>query len=312
MPNAELAFEHQVIRPLKALKSRPARLLVAVSGGVDSLVLAEVLRRWRRHLRWELTIAHVHHGLGADAKQNRFRNRAQKLVREWALGQNLPFVTNTPEKLELRSESELRDYRMRWLQQWCDQDGAIAFAHHRDDLLETRLLRLIRGTGESGLKAMRLKSGKKIRPLLACSRAQIENYARARGLKWADDPTNSTSDSLRNWLRHEWIPALERRQAGASRSLARSLENLARSQFVNKTAMSTLVGLRREEMSKASFAERELLVANYLRGLGVKNYGQSHVREILKRIDTRQKNLTFTMLGVVFRVTQDFLWASRV
>jgi hypothetical protein len=71
-------------------------------------------------------------------------------------------------------------------------------------------------------------------------------------------------------------------------------------------------GVRRDSINEASYREREELVAAYLRGLGLNNYAQAHVREILKRIDTRRKNLTFEMLGVVFEVTPDFLRASRV
>jgi len=317
MANPELAFEHQVIRPLKALKLPRQRWLLAVSGGVDSMVLAEVLYRWRQLLKAELVVAYVHHGSMAEPALKRYRLEAQKSVANWCREKQIRFLTNRPEKIELKTEEQLRLYRQEQLENWAAAEKAdlIVFAHHRDDLLETQLLRLIRGTSAVGLRGMRLKSGKKLRPLLNCSRAAIEDYAEFRQLTFKEDPSNRELNSLRNWLRHEWLPQLEQRQKGATRSLARSLVVLANTQGGAKSednAHAQLVGLRRKEMKKVSSLERERVVADYLRGLGVRNYGQNHVREILKRIDTRQKNLSFEMLGIVFQVTPDLLWASRV
>lgn len=304
--NPLLAFEHQVIRPLGRREGR--RWLLAVSGGVDSMVMLEVLFRWSRWLGAELAVAHVHHGRGGPVKQTRFRDRAAKLVRARASELGLEFYSNSPEKLNLRSESELREYRLGWLRRWAREGKftRVAFAHHRDDLLETRLLRLIRGTGPSGLVAMRRARGKTLRPLLDCSRLEILDYARARKLKWAEDPSNRLTDSLRNWVRLEWVPLLEKRSPGASGALARSLGNLS------VEGLRPSPSICRKAMKNVTSSERERLVADYLRGLGLKNYGQSHVREILKRLETRQKNLSFQMLGVEFHITPDLLSATRV
>lgn len=309
MANQELALEHRVIQPLKAL-ALPGPWILALSGGVDSMVLAEILRRWRRALKVQFYVVHVHHGHGESPAQNRFRDKAQALVRTWSAEHGFDFLSNAPEKLDLSSEAQLRSYRLEHMWQHANVVKAshIVFAHHRDDLLETRLLRLIRGTGPQGLRAMSLRTGSKLRPLLECSRAEIEAYAQARELKWIEDPSNQQTKALRNWLRQSWLPQLEQRQQGATVALARSLENMAHSRRVK----TPLVGLRRKTMKKASFREQEQLVAAYLHGLGLRNYGQSHVREILKRIDSPRKNLTFEMLGVVFQVTPDLLWASRV
>ncbi len=276
------------------------------------MALAEFARRWSRYFGASFAVAHVHHGLDVPATQRRFRRQAQALVRDWCAGHGIPCFTNVPEKTAARSEAELRAYREAWLEKWVAEGAfdALVFAHHADDLLETRLLRLIRGTGPEGLVGMRLWNGRKLRPLLSVSRGEIETYARARALEWREDPTNSQTHALRNWIRTEWLPRLEERQKGARRSLSRSLSLIARG---HARDMSTAnVGLRRDLIKSASFSEREILVAQYLRAQGFKDYAQSHVHEILKRIDTRRKNLTFEMLGVVFEVTPDFLRASRV
>lgn len=313
MARQDLAFEHRVLQPLKKLKNRPRRWLLAVSGGADSMALAEFCRRWSRGLKIEFAVAHVHHGSLGAASSVKFRARAQRHVRSWCASHGIEFLTNVPEKIELRSESELRDYRRAWLEKWRSEHGfdTVAFAHHSDDLLETRLLRLIRGTGAFGLVSMRAKSKRSLRPLLSVSREEILTYLRVTGVKWVEDPSNETAGPLRNWLRREWLPLLEKRQPGALKSLSRSLARTAAANG-RRTRVDMDAGVRRDSINEASYREREELVAAYLRGLGLNNYAQAHVREILKRIDTRRKNLTFEMLGVVFEVTPDFLRASRV
>jgi len=312
MADRNLAFEHKVIGPLKALGG--GDWLIAVSGGVDSLTLVEVLFRWRRLLKVRLHVAHIHHGTGVHPRQKRYRDRAQKLVKEWCAQREIPFFSNEPESISLKSEADLREYRHEHLRRWRAQSGAVftVYAHHRDDLLETRVLRLLRGTGTFGLRGMQLRRAGFLRPLLECSRSEIENYARARKIEFCADPSNKKTDSLRNWLRRTWLPALERKQAGAGAALARSLEILAQDAVVE--SCSPVV--RRAEMKGLSLPEREKFLSSYLRGLGLKNYSRRHVRELIKRIDTHldtsPKITTFRMLGVVFQVTPDLLVAKQV
>ena len=308
-----LTVEHSVLRALGHVRPQPERWLLAVSGGADSIVMAEILFRWRRYLGLNLAIAHVHHGTGRDEAQNRYRDQARELVKKWATQRNLEFFTNDNDIEEAgNSEQDLREFRRGHLSCWL-KAGAfsrVAFAHHRDDLLETRLLRLIRGSGAQGLKAMAVKRGRIVRPLLQLSRAQIVAYAEAREVKWVDDPSNRSTESLRNWLRQEWIPQLERRSPGALRSLSRSLTTLAGDPFTE--TMGPFVGLRRAALKEYSAVVREGVVARYFRTIGMKGYSQNHVQELLKRLATRQTPVTFEMLGFSFEATPDFLWASRV
>ncbi len=306
MGDERLRFEHQVTHGVKGIGGR---WLVAVSGGIDSMVLIEVLRKWSRLLKIELAVAHVHHGVRASKSQKSFRDRAQSLVDNWCNEHEISFLTNEAEDVELKSEADLRSYRLQWLERWKKESSAdfMVFAHHRDDLLETRILRLIRGTGPVGLKSMQIKSGSRLRPLLEVSRTDIEDYAQARALKFISDPSNSETHALRNWLRKEWLPALEKKRPGSAKALARSLQLMSENAVVESSGPERNVGLRRDLMT-------ERTVADYFRSLGLKNYGQKHVREVLKRSSgvpktNRQK---FTMLGVVFEITQDLLQASRV
>lgn len=312
MAKQDLAFEHKVVQPLKPFGGK--NWLLAVSGGVDSMVLAEVLFRWSRLLKIKLFVAHVHHGLMGSPVQKKYRARAQKTVAAWCRERGIPYFTNEAETVELKSEADLRDYRQKFLNEWRKDCGAefTVYAHHLDDQFETRVLRLIRGTGAFGLKGMRLKAAAKLRPMLECPRAEIENYARLRSLKFVQDPSNRKTESLRNWLRHSWLPALEKKRPGARASMARSLEILSGGSETAVVESPSDGALRRDEIIPFSLPEREKIVARYLRGLGLKNYSRAHVREILKRMESPGKNRTFRMLGVVFEVTPDLFWASGV
>lgn len=303
MGRQDLAIEQRVLKTVKSLKKRPRRVLLALSGGVDSMVLAEILYKWRQGMRFELAVAYVHHGVGSN-KQNLYRRRAQSFVREWARKHSLPFFTNETGP-KLKSEAEFRAFREERLRAWAAEAacGAVALAHHADDLLETRMIRLIRGVGAQGLRAMSVLRGGKFRPLLSLSRREIETYAQLAGLKWVEDPSNQQTDVLRNWLRHEWLPSLEGQRPGALKALARSLETVAPK--AQDFELAHYVGLRRERLSRP-------LVAKYLKALGVTGYAQTHVDEILKRVSAAQRNLEFDMLGFRFQTSREFLWASRV
>lgn len=307
MGDARLRLEHAVVRELKGVGGR---WLLAVSGGVDSMVMAEVLRRWARGLGVEILVAHIHHGSAASAEQKRYRERARRHVRNWCHRHGIAFMTNRAQNLNLKSEADLRAYRLKWLAEWKAVSGAshLVFAHHQDDLLETRLLRLIRGTGGQGLKSMHVRQGSNLRPLLHVSKAEIEAYARARQLKFVDDPSNRDLGPLRNWLRYEWLPALEKKRPGAGRAMGRSLEILSEIAVVES---KNIVGLRRNLMRENSLPQAEKMVAQYLKQLGVRNYGRGHVREVLKRLSGGPKT-PFEMLGLVFEFTPDHLRASRV
>lgn len=303
-------LEHQVLKALKAEKL-PRRWLLAVSGGLDSFVMAEILWRWRRHLGVELAVAHIHHGTNGSA-QDEYRSRAQAAVRTWAKQHKVRFITLKGRPRNLKSEADFRRLRHRTLEKWRTHFGydVIVLAHHRDDLLETRMLRLIRGSGPQGLRAMRFRSGNLLRPLLSLNRVDLEAYARERDLDWCEDPTNAESDALRNWLRHEWLPVLEGKRKGALKSLSRSLEILSPDD--QEAQLGKYVGLRRKDIGRVPFTRQQTVVAEYLKALGVPGYGRSHVEEILKRLATSRGEFQFEMLGFNFRVTPDLLWASRV
>ncbi|MEK6651215.1 MAG: tRNA lysidine(34) synthetase TilS, partial [Bacteroidota bacterium] len=182
-------------------------LLVAVSGGRDSMVLVDALQRLARRLRLRLTLAHVHHGIrGNEADQDR------AFVRDSASHKKLPSVTTRVQTLPYRTRHRLsleeaaRILRYRALERLRQRVNAdvIVTAHHADDQAETVFLRATRGSGVRGLAGIlpMLASPPVIRPLLTTPRSAIERYALRYGIAFRDDSSNRDLRLRRNLVRH--------------------------------------------------------------------------------------------------------------
>lgn len=165
--------------------------LVAVSGGVDSIVLLDMLRKTDHRL----IVAHVDHGIrGAESAAD------ARFVRALAKQYELPFTSIELHLGKHASEEQARDARYRFLFDEATKHHAhIVTAHHRDDMIETVAVNLSRGTGWRGL-AVLSRMGI-IRPLLSLTKQQLYDYAIARRLEWVEDATNHTDAYLRNRLR---------------------------------------------------------------------------------------------------------------
>lgn len=197
------------IRPaLQALTAAP-RWRVAVSGGVDSTVLLHLLRRYRDGGGGApLSVIHVDHGLSPRAAA--WAAHCAELCRAW----QVPFDVRRVDVVTGREgpEAAAREARWRVLAETAETGEILFVAHHRDDQVETALLRLLRGSGTRGLAAMIGLSERRgfrvCRPLLDIRREQIAGYASAHGLVWVDDESNADERLSRNWLRRRLLPLL--------------------------------------------------------------------------------------------------------
>ncbi len=189
------------------------RVAVALSGGRDSLVLAEVLWELRGLHGADLSVIHVDHGLHPAS------SRWAAHAAAWARSRSLPFVLERVSPTD-RSEAAARDARYAVFAT-LDVDR-VALAHHLRDQAETVLLHLLRGTGPRGLGAMAPRRDRYVRPLLGIDPATIARYATRRGLMAVDDPSNHDPRYLRPRIRHRLLPLLETIRPGAVRALARS------------------------------------------------------------------------------------------
>ncbi|MBI4545364.1 MAG: tRNA lysidine(34) synthetase TilS [Gemmatimonadetes bacterium] len=196
-------------------------VVVAVSGGMDSVVLLHLLH-FRLGEQWALRLvaAHLDHAMRDDsAADGRW---VAGLCRAWGV----PLVRARARRPP-RSEAAARALRYRFLRTVALRRRAhrLATGHHADDQAETVLFRIIRGTGLRGLAGIPERRGRLVRPLLRFPRAQIAEYAAAAGLSWREDPTNVLVGYARNRLRHEVLPRLEAIQPGAARALVRLAEH---------------------------------------------------------------------------------------
>jgi tRNA(Ile)-lysidine synthase len=192
-------------------------LLVAVSGGPDSVALLHVLANFADEYRLRLTVAHLNHGIrGAEAR------REEEFVRHLSAEMGMAFISKTVDIRSLqkqkgrgRSLEEIgREERYRFLDEAAEGCGAgkIATGHHRDDQAETILIHLLRGSGPEGLKGiLPVRDGRLIRPLLDVGRAEIREFLRREGLAYMTDSSNLNPVFLRNRIRNGLIPALTTR-----------------------------------------------------------------------------------------------------
>ena len=185
-------------------------LLVAVSGGVDSVVLLHALKGVSAELGVTLEVAHLDHQIRPESSAD--ADFVQKLCLQW----DIPCHIESCDVPALAGEDKIslemagRQVRRVFLQQVAEEINAeqIVLAHHRNDQVETFMLRLLRGSGQSGLASMRVQQGLWWRPLLGCSREQILEYARQHKLSWVEDQSNSDPAFLRNRLRSQLLPQL--------------------------------------------------------------------------------------------------------
>jgi tRNA(Ile)-lysidine synthase len=214
--------------------SRNEPALVAVSGGCDSVVLFDLLRRAKFR---QLIVVHFHHGLrGATADRDaafvRQLARENKTCCVVARGQTRSRAKKHRETIEEAARNLRRSFFARTARKY--RAPLVFLAHHSGDVAETLLFHLARGSGTAGLASLRLTaplegtSTTLIRPLVGFTRAEIERYAAARKLDFCEDETNLSRDHTRNRLRHDVMPALVKAIGfDPAPALARAAEILA-------------------------------------------------------------------------------------
>lgn len=190
--------------------------VVAVSGGVDSVVLLHMLVNQATH---SLTVAHFDHGIRDDSQED------EKFVRSLAEAYGLRYVSKREELGASASEALARDRRYTFLKSQANKQRAkLVTAHHLDDLVETIAINLYRGTGWRGVAVF----GSSIeRPLIRMSKEDIIQYAKDNQLVWRDDPTNATDAYLRNRLRKKTatLSTGQKRELHALQSVQKQLHH---------------------------------------------------------------------------------------
>ena len=174
------------------MKVSPKKYLIAVSGGVDSVVLLDMLAKKHENI----LVAHFDHGIREDSKEDAI------FVRQLAVKYGVKFFTKREELGANASEEKARRARYKFLRELSEkQNATIVTAHHLDDVAETIIINMVRGTGWRGLAVLNAEDI--YRPLINFKKQEIINYAKQNNLKWREDSTNSLNVYMRNIVRHK-------------------------------------------------------------------------------------------------------------
>ena len=202
------------------------KVILALSGGIDSMVLADLLLKAKA----DFVLAHCNFHLRGEESDG-----DEQFVRVFAERNGLKLyvkqfdTTGYAKEHGVSIEMAARDLRYPWFEELRQQLGYdnIAVAHHADDQLETFFINLLRGAGLRGLKGMQPVNGHIIRPLLDFSREEIHQYAIENGIKWREDHTNAETQFLRNKIRHELLPVIDGISKEGRASILKSISHLA-------------------------------------------------------------------------------------
>ena len=230
------SFQHQINSKFRFLKEK--RLLIAVSGGLDSVVLTYLCHQ----LNLNVSLAHCNFKLRNDESDG-----DEDFVIELAKNLGLEMfcqsfnTTTYANDQKISIQMAARKLRYEWFHQLKSDHhfDYILTAHHADDNLETMLINLMRGTGIDGLTGIPEINGAMVRPLLAFSRKDIEAYARDHQLSWREDSSNASLKYLRNELRHEVIPLLKNINPSLIENSIKTISHLKNTQYLVSEHIAT-------------------------------------------------------------------------
>lgn len=258
---------------------KPGAYVVAVSGGVDSVCLLDLLAKTHYH---RLTVAHFDHGIREDSSKDR------ELVAELSKKYGLDFIYGEGKLGPNASEAEAREARYSFLRQVVinSNSDALITAHHMDDRLETLIINLIRGTGRKGLTSLQETESTK-RPLLKVSKQELKHYAHKHNLSWREDSTNSDDRYLRNYVRIHLLPKLsEADRERLIEIMERQTElNSEIDAFFSLLIKNDLSILDRGTVNVLPFNESKELIAAWLRLNNLVNFD----RKTIERLTTAAK-----------------------
>ncbi len=205
--------------------------LLAVSGGIDSMVMADLFYR----SGFPMAIAHCNFSLrGSESDKD------QEFVRNWSKERNIPFHSKTFDTVSISKEEKIsiqmaaRNLRYEWFAEVCQEFhyDYCALGHHQNDVLETILINLCRGSGLAGLRGILPKNGIWVRPLLSFSREEIGQERDEQNIPYREDQSNSEKKYIRNRIRQDIIPVLKSLNPNLEETLERHLKPLKWAEYL--------------------------------------------------------------------------------
>lgn len=256
---------------------KSGKYVVAVSGGVDSVVLLDVLRH---HAGLELIVAHFDHGIRPDSSED------MKLVGKLAKNYELTYIYEEGKLGTQASEAVAREARYKFLRKVVNENSAdgIITAHHQDDLLETAILNMLRGTGRKGLTSLASNS-EIIRPLLNIPKQNLIKYAQQNNLDWHEDSTNQDVNYLRNYIRYEILPKFSQAD---KHHLLNSITNLRSANQEMDQILDEMINLELKDglVKRAFFIQlphnmSKEFMASWLRREGVREFDKLTIERLV-------------------------------
>ena len=296
---------HKELIRNKSLLPDGATLLLAVSGGQDSMALLKLIIDLNRLHKWHINIWHGNHGWHNQATD------IEEGLREWCKNNSLKFYSNQADPKLINSESKARDWRYSILLETAKLIGDktkdsfcqhIVTGHTASDQTETLILNLARGTdlqGLSSLKAKRLLEGEitLTRPLLYFSREETSQICKELELPIWIDPTNSNMDLRRNRVRKDIIPILEEIHPGCSMRIAELATRIGETEDqqneVLDIALKSLIkkeGLCRKNLSKIKISTRMKIIARWLKKNNVPRISRKQIKQINRIGELNEKH----------------------
>lgn len=304
------------------VKVPQGKYIVAVSGGVDSMVLLDILAKQVTGDRLRVTgkkkknsnlqpltsnlnlvVAHFDHGIRPDSAED------ADFVRQAASSYRLPLEVEQGRLGASASEDRARKVRYNFLEvvKKKHQATAIITAHHQDDMIETAIINLLRGTGRQGLTSI-IQNHNVIRPLLKISKKNIRAYAKKNRLRWREDPTNKDEKYLRNFVRQKIILELS---AGQRRKLLGEIQKLDRTnqilnQEIAKLSQNLVDGRvinRADFTSLPTEVAREVLM-NFLRDHQIRGFDKKTIERLVVAIKTAKPGTKHDVInGTLIKLT---------
>ena len=304
-------FQNHIEQNFLQLKDK--KLLLAVSGGVDSMVLLDLFYK----LRFDICVVHCNFQL-----RGKESDADEMLVREICQDSYIPYFIESFDTLEFAKENKLsiqlaaRKLRYDWFQEIISLGfDYVLTAHHLDDNVETFLINFTRGTGLEGLTGIPAQNGNIIRPLLPFSREEIENYAQANQIQWREDSSNASDKYFRNKLRHNIVPTLKELNTGFLDSFQNTLHHLQQSEsLVNDASKLVFEKVVEEKENQLEIHLKPLLeFQNYKAYLyqWLKNYGFSAWNDIYDLVEAQSGKQVFSETHILLKDREKLILSER-
>lgn len=304
-------FQHHITTNFPQLKDK--KLLLAVSGGIDSMVLLDLLNK----LRFNICVVHCNFQLRGKESDG-----DEMLVREICQDSYIPYFIESFDTLEFAKENKLsiqlaaRKLRYDWFQEIISLGfDYVLTAHHLDDNVETFLINFTRGTGLEGLTGIPAQNGNIIRPLLPFSREEIENYALENKIQWREDSSNASDKYFRNKIRHDIVPILKELNTGFLDSFQNTLHHLQQAEsLVDDASKLVYEKVVVEKENRLEIHLKPLLeFKNYKAYLyqWLKNYGFSAWNDIYDLVEAQSGKQVFSETHVLLKDREKLILSER-